>query len=212
MPEHEQLTLFEAFYTGTPRIIGLSGKLGSGKDTVCLMLQELRSDINLRRDAFADRLKLSAARALGINGEVEESLADINNLKQKGHIIIVFEDEGVVGNITGRQFLQLYGTEAHRQIFGEGFWSRQVLNYESGPPYYGQPPFDVLIITDVRFDDEARWIKACGGEIWRVERDTAEDNDHASEAGISDELVSRTIENNGTLEELRQQLEELCHL
>ena len=54
-----------------------------------------------------------------------------------------------------------------------------------------------IVITDVRFDNEATWIQSLGGEVWRVERPGIEQNSHVSEEPISDHLVSRTINNAG---------------
>ena len=47
------------------RIIGLTGKARAGKDTVADILEEI-TEGRVDREAFADRLKLIAALALGI--------------------------------------------------------------------------------------------------------------------------------------------------
>jgi hypothetical protein len=68
-----------------------------------------------------------------------------------------------------------------------------------------------VVITDVRFDNEAQAIVDAGGEVWRVVRpgwrclDDAAAS-HSSEAGVSDHLIARTIDNSGSLDDLRTQL------
>jgi hypothetical protein len=68
-----------------------------------------------------------------------------------------------------------------------------------------------VVITDVRFDNEAQAIVNAGGEVWRVERPgwrcLADDAaTHQSEAGVSDHLITRIIDNSGSLDDLRAEL------
>lgn len=70
--------------------------------------------------------------------------------------------------------------------------------------------FDPLvIIPDVRFVNEARKIRAAGGQVWRVRRDEKmrADDTHASEreqfSAEMDQYVNYTIVNTGTLDQLR---------
>ena len=197
------------FYEEYPLILGLTGKLHSGKDTVYQYIKDLRSDLNVRRDAFADRLKLSAGRSIGIYGTDEEVLRDVNEFKERGVLALAMSDAGLIGVITGRQYLQFAGTEGGRNIFGESFWTEQVLDGTAGPPYWGQDPFDVLIITDVRFDDEAKTIVDRGGQIWEIRRPGKDGDTHASEAGIDPTYVEVIIDNDGTLDDLKVKVAEL---
>lgn len=203
----EQLKLFEDGHF-TPRIIGLSGPAGSGKDAAFGFIKDVLKDKDVQRDAFADRLKVSAARALGVTGDTDECLRDMNWLKKEGYIGVFDEAGNLIGGITGREYLQYYGTEAHRDVFGTDFWVEAVLDHNAQHPYYGREPFDVLVITDVRFDNEAQAIRDCGGEVWRIERETQiNESAHASEAGLPDDLIDRTIINDGTLEEFKAKVE-----
>jgi hypothetical protein len=62
----------------------------------------------------------------------------------------------------------------------------------------------VVVIADVRFPNEAEWIRAQGGEVWRIVREPAtQAAAHASEQGIPPELIDRTIDNTGTPEQTR---------
>lgn len=183
-------------------LIGLHGKARSGKDTACQFILEWaeQEGRTARRDAFADRLKLSAARALGFDGTLEECVAFCNVLKENGQVITVALGENEPPErlvMTGREFLQRYGTEAHRDVFNTDFWVNAAL---SGVPALGE----IRIFTDVRFPNEAARIRALGGEVWHILRpgNTKVDN-HASEKPLPVDLIDHTIVNNGTLDHLR---------
>lgn len=177
------------------RIIGLTGQAGAGKDTAAAMLIEHLSDQHVIRQGFADALKLSAARALGFDGSLDECLALCNGLKATGSVITTTPAGTRV--ISGRQFLQRYGTESHRDVFGSDFWIDAVLPV-------GRDDCDVLVVSDVRFENEAERIRDRGGEVWRVTRPSlANASSHSSEAGLPAHLVDVEIANAGTLEDLR---------
>lgn len=228
-----------------PILIGVNGVKGSGKDTVARAIKVLVEALPstpgqaypshhgssgwwVRRDGFADRLKLSAANALGhLTGDVDEAVRFINSLKGErpdgSDVTIDLYEHYVdarpqlVHRITGRQFQQYYGTEAHRDVFGKDFWINLVLpNREVdslGRPqdfFFGRP-YDpdgtsrdglgwqeILVIPDVRFDDEAEAIKQVGGTTVRVQRDSAEESGdgHASEQPLMGDLVDYVIDNN----------------
>jgi len=114
--------------------------------------------------------------------------------------------------ITGRRYLQLYGTEAHREVFGDNFWIDQALPDPCAPYYGRKDPFDLLVFTDVRYQNEAERIRECGGEVWLIDRPSVEDlpDSHASE-NIDFHVDTRII-NNGTLDDLHDAVDrELCY-
>jgi hypothetical protein len=184
-------------------LIGLTGYSRSGKDTVAEMLRRLEPG-STRTSAFSDLVKLSAARSLGVlvspdhvgtRGVREWA----NRFKTQQEIQIV-EEGKVVHTLTGRAFLQRYGTEAHRDIFGDDFWVDQL---DLQPE-----PHELLVFTDVRFDNEAAAIRAAGGEVWLVTRAIANIGDgHRSEQLIDPTLIDREIPNNGTLDDLKHYVE-----
>jgi hypothetical protein len=178
------------------KVIGLTGIARSGKDTVAQIIQE-EVDGRIERQGFADRLKLSAARLFYPDIDQEAAIEFCDYLKSSGGIGWALDDTGVQDKgITGRQFLQRYGTEAHRNVFGEDFWLDAVLPE-------GRDDCDVLVVPDVRFDNEAVRVYERGGEVWRLVRDVPGVESHASEVGVSEELVLVRIENAGTLQDLR---------
>jgi hypothetical protein len=127
-------------------LIGLNGKAGSGKDTAFTFINEWATfhGYKAERDAFADRLKISAGRALGIHSEDgSEELAFCNAIKVNSKISLKWDDgKAHHHELTGREYLQYYGTEAHRQVFSDDFWINMVLGPE-------RPGVDILVITDV---------------------------------------------------------------
>ena len=181
------------------RIIGLSGYARSGKDTVARMIRD-RVDGKVEIVAFADLIKLSAARALRMATSPDDVGIDAvrrwaDDFKD-GWTVRIFDKWGnQVGGMNGRTFLQRYGTEAHRELFGDDFWVDQV--------DWGLD-CDYLIFTDVRFANEAQAIRERGGEVWRIERPTARAGSHASERRLDAELIDFTLVNNKDLDHLRE--------
>lgn len=157
-------------------IVGLTGKKGSGKDTVGSYLVEQHG---FARVSFAEPLKSSVAALLGI------SVEQIEQWKNDPYAVVGFglkvEDGWIVGDeMTFRQFLQRYGTEAHRDVFGDDFWTEQGKWAIRDAMAKGATD---VVVTDVRFDNEADAIRSMGGCIVRVYRPEAEhsDDSHASE-------------------------------
>lgn len=170
--------------------------------------------MNVIRDAFADRLKLSAARVFFPDIAVEDAIAWCNSLKESGHIFSLSDDEAEMSygrlGITGRVFLQHYGTEAHRDVFGHDFWTRVVLPNPVAANW-GRADVDemadFLVITDVRFPNEADHIHDCGGQVWKIDRPTVAKGDgHASEKPLAPEYLDVVIDNSGTLDDLKAHL------
>lgn len=196
------------------KIVGFCGKMGAGKDTAAQFAIEWcrRQGLNAERMAFADPLKRSAAAALGYeqNGPEEPTPVDIcNRLKQSDVKIVVYTGYGSerYAELTGREYLQRYGTEAHRDVFGPNFWvdvTERKLAEMSGA-------VDVVFLTDPRFGSEAKMIRHHEGEIWEVVRPDLESTDtHSSEAGLPDGAIEFQIINAGDLTDLQNLVESVC--
>jgi len=179
------------------RIIGLTGFARSGKDTVAALIAE-HYDGSVKTVAFADIIKVSAARSLGVLRHPDDVGPDAvrrwaDGFKE-GHTVEIKNDQGeVIHSITGRHYLQRYGSEAHRDLFGEDFWIEQI---------DWQPDCDLLIFTDCRFVNEAEAIRARGGEVWRVNRPSSRAGNHVSEIALPSELVDLELVNAGTIQQL----------
>lgn len=197
------------------KVIGLTGRERVGKGTVAGMIEEILGDqYHVKVEGFADRLKISAARALGLGesgASDDELIAAMDRLKVEGGVGWTFTtpcDKVIGGEIDGRRFLQLYGTEAHREVFGDDFWVDAVLptTFPHGEPTRGRTPTrndcDVLVVHDVRFPNEAERVRAYGGQVWRIIRPGYSDGPttHASQQTIEGDLC---LNNRHGLEYLR---------
>ena len=191
-------------------LVGITGRAQAGKGTVGDYLQAVAHARGLvaAHRGFADPLKRSAARALGYDGP--DPLAIGNALRDPASRVTVEfggGQDGVVGQavLSGRGFLQRYGQEAHRDLFGADFWIAQALSPEA------LEGLDLLVLSDLRYENEAEAVKALGGEVWEVQRPgqalTGPEADHASERGLLAGLVDRVLVNRSSREALYRQVD-----
>lgn len=188
-------------------LIGLSGNLRSGKDATFLAIQELYPDAE--RVSFAEKIKDSAAQSLGISRELMDVLKNHENI----HIGIVGSTVGMLPtdqaseiakwSITMREYLQLYGTEGHREIFGDNFWVDQAL------PADTEHTDRLLVVTDMRFPNEIERVRELGGVCVKVERySNSNHSNHSSEQNL-DNLIDIVLDNTGDLDDLKNEVEDL---
>jgi Deoxynucleotide monophosphate kinase len=186
-------------------IIGLTGLKGSGKDTIAA---HLIKSYGFERRAFADKLKESAAALLKLDPSHFEVLKNspdilfaIGSFKQDG----MFE---MIVNQSTREFLQRYGTESHRDVFGQDFWVNQLL------PMDGFYTDRNIVITDVRFVNEAERIHALKGYVVRVVRTLFNDESdlHTSEQEQLQIKSDYELDNTGYLYELPKKIDLMIRL
>jgi len=201
-------------------LIALNGRRGAGKDTAFGYIQEWASarGVSAHRRGFADALKQSFARMFIPDISVEEALMWCDELKADSLLTVSWERSDsfstlteVTHKISGRQALQRYGTEGHRDVFGDDFWVDVLLPeetihddlegivptwpYNFRGPLSAEPP-EICVITDCRFPNEALRVKALGGEVWEIDRiDMELDDSHASEVPLPPELIDHTLPN-----------------
>ena len=162
-------------------IIGFSGRAGAGKSTAA----EHFEGRGFTRDAYAKTMKEAVSIMFGIPLEILQ--ADIVTKSQIDPY----------WGMTYRQILQLFGTEACRNVFGVDIWERILWRRYSD----NSVPRDI-VIDDVRFENEAEAIITRGGFVIEILRDGGITDSHTSENGLPKELIWASIENNGTKEEL----------
>ncbi len=170
------------------KLIGLSGFARSGKDTVG---DYFTKNFRFVRYGFADPLKKSCAEMFGI------PLDHFYNPEFK-EVVNEFWD------ISPREMAQKMGTECGRQVFRDDIWiKRAELEYIQFRDNFNAGG---MVITDVRFANEAQWINDMGGTMIHIERPGFEGAvglaGHASEAGYPNELKHHIIVNDGTIEDL----------
>jgi len=191
-------------------IIGICGLIGSGKDTVA---QYLIDNHNFVKISFADKLKDAVGVMFNwdrelLDGKTDESRAWREQVDQ-------YWTAETGRTITPRLVLQEFGTECMREGFFDGIWvsltKQHILNN----------PKTNFVIPDVRFPNEAKMLYEINGEVWRVKRGVdpmwfriyqdvgVEPKDvHPSEWAWAHTKFTQTIENNGTLEQLRNQVQD----
>ncbi len=115
----------------------------------------------------------------------------------------------LVADMTVREFLKRYGTESHRDVFGQDFWVDQVLP-SSDPTAAYQRSFwrENTVISDVRFPNEISRLKSYGGSLWNVTREGFSGDSHASEQPIPEDMIDFSLMNNGSFEDLYKKIDE----
>ena len=166
------------------KLIGLIGRARSGKDTVAGYLARRHMFAHI---AFADPMKQMLEAAFGDlfrDGDREKPIDWLGK--------------------SPRQLMQTLGTEWGRNQVHPELW---VMLTEQKVKHFVELDMP-LVISDVRFHNEADMILKHGGELWRIQRDGASVAEHISEQAHWDTYQTKTIDNNGSLEELYLKVEE----
>lgn len=211
------------------KVIGITGYKRSGKDTAAAYYKDVHGYIQL---SFAAKLKDVVNKYVGCVSENEGDREDIQTFttpyrnlikmaqelnipherwyEYQERFIEVFEpyftgetDFGLTYTTSYRAVLQLVGSEVCRH-FQNDIWVDQIRNVLENP----ENKDSNFVISDVRFDNEARMLRDAGGVILRIHREGAVSDGHISEVGVSDKLIDYEIHNT-TLEDLYTQLSKL---
>lgn len=181
-------------------LIGFTGKAGSGKDTAASMLLE---DMTGYRRAFADPLKRAAREIFLLTHD------QMNDPVLKEQPIPFWND------LSPRKILQLFGTEGMRHVFGGDVWTkRAALDLQSliSQQRYESIPYELVVYTDCRFDNEAKWVRENGGLVIEIQRPDCFEvgiGGHQSEQGPNPDLINISLVNAGTLDDLRESIREV---
>jgi hypothetical protein len=208
-------------------IIGINGKIGSGKDTVGKIIQYLQchntgeitiedvmsnpehewwleeqSKFEIKK--FAGKLKEIASLLTGI---------DIEDFEDQEFKKLYMSPEW---GMTYREFLQKLGTEAMREGLHTNVWVNALMaDYkwyvkewdELGNETVGEYPN--WIITDMRFPNELEAVEERKGITIRVVRSGTTVGTHASETALDDAYFDHVISNNGTFEDLIEKVRQI---
>lgn len=168
------------------KLIGLAGLAGAGKDTVRDMLENEHDFTGL---AFADPIRDMLGALLADNG-----------FSTKWMFERPLKEQPIDGlGLSYRHLAQTLGTEWGRQQRPD-FWLRIAQSRIERHRKTGARKF---VVSDVRFVNEAEWIRAQGGEVWLIKRPgVAAVRDHESERQVADIVADRVIKNYTTLEDL----------
>jgi hypothetical protein len=168
------------------QIIGIHGPLNSGKDTIASLIQQLYPE-HYRRYAFAKPIKDAVKVMFGFTDvQVEDR--------------ILKEAPDQFWGFSPRKAMQLLGTEFGRELLRNDIWvKRAELEIASNISNNYK-----TIITDVRFENEAEWIRNQPNSVILIidspGLDTSTSNyKHASEGGISRQAGDHIITNDKSL-------------
>jgi energy-coupling factor transporter ATP-binding protein EcfA2 len=176
------------------RLIGLSGRRGSGKDTVARLIQQLQPEHSWQIRSFGDSIKSVCAALTG------EDVAPYYSQAGKAALVPTFRR-------TRGEMLQQVGQAL--RVWEPLVWV---------DAFFAALPSDAFVLVpDIRYANEADPICARGGLMLRVEGDPlrqrgdgTRDDSHPSETSMDDyPSFTATIHNTGTPNELRQQVQNL---
>ena len=208
-------------------IIGICGFIGSGKDTIADYLVNFNG---FRRESFANSLKDAVSYVFGwdrmmLEGRTKEAR------EWREQVDPWWAERLNMPHLTPRWVLQYWGTEVCRSGFHDDMWIASLENKL-------RTSKDDIVISDCRFPNEIKSIKNSGGIVIRVVRGpepewyaAAESVNRGEELNITWAL-SKTIlqnagihssetawvgtefdavlDNNGTIDELFQQIKSLA--
>lgn len=175
------------------KLIGLTGPAGSGKNTVARFLCETQGFVQI---AFADPMRDAVKAMFGLTDE------DFSDREKKETII------------------PWIGCSPRELLVGIGDWARgtideeimifiasrrmqrvkadAVLSYIQG-----------IVISDIRLDNEANWLRYQGCELWHIHRTTmaysglaTNVRSHATERGVERQEGDRIIHNDSSIDQL----------
>ena len=166
------------------KLIGISGKIGSGKDFYAdYLIEKIFKEYNIYPDhrKFAEKVKLVTS----VITDIPEKQMYTHDGKE-----IYLESFGK----TVGEMQQIIGTDIFR-AYDNDFWVKATLNdYE---------PDQCVIVSDVRFTNEANYIKNLGGILIRLDGDpmyirknSKRDMTHPSECDLDNYEEFDIVHNN----------------
>jgi energy-coupling factor transporter ATP-binding protein EcfA2 len=165
------------------RIVGFTGKSGSGKDTSAAILAGMSDARRVRSTAFVEPLK-NAAKILFCFSQ-EQLYANIE------------KEDPRWGKSPSQVFDWLENDVLRKQVDKDFFIKNMQMRINNAK----KQGIDLFIITDVQFDNEAEFLLSQGGSVVHLSRAGAEAG-RVGKPDVSDHLITHRIANHGTLEEL----------
>lgn len=186
-------------------VIGLAGRARAGKNTVAEILKSI--DSGFCQCAFADALRDEVIDAFKVSSDVFNN-DDLKERKDPALAIIRCGDIEFIDRMTAlghnlitprtpREIMQLWGTEYRRNQVDD-YWIDKLSLFIHERIKFGTRKF---VVTDVRFEDEAQFVKRMSGDLWLIQRDVADSKParHRSEQINSISSIDKTIINNRDL-------------
>jgi hypothetical protein len=206
-------------------IIGVCGFISAGKDTIADYLVNYH---HFRRESFANSLKDAVSHVFGWDRTMLEGRTK-QAREWREQVDPWWADRLNMPNLTPRWILQYWGTEVCRKAFNDDIWIASLENKLRNSK-------DDVVISDCRFPNEIKSIKEAGGIVIRVVRGPEPDwykdacdvnagpkcvnwsraktnmekrGIHASETAWVGTEFDAILDNNGTIDDLFQQVKSL---
>ena len=168
------------------KLIGLTGKARSGKDTVGDYLSKTYGH---KTFTMAKPIKEACRVIFGwddrhLHGDLKEVVDPIYG-------------------VTPREAMQKLGTEYGRDMINTDIWAIRTKQEVKNN--------NLMVLTDLRYDNEAELILSLGGIVVSVDRDSRDIiggvKGHKSEININENLITDTVKNNGSLVDLYKRID-----
>jgi hypothetical protein len=164
-------------------LIGITGAARTGKDTIA---KHLSTQYGAHVYAFAYPIKAGVRAMFNLDMRHTDGLLKETPIDH-------------LGGKSPRQLMQMLGTEFGRDMVSKSVWRDMAAETWKRCQEKGQS----LVITDVRFENEADLIRELGGTVLHVKRDDAEPvARHCSESGVPAREGDVTVTNNDTIKAL----------
>lgn len=203
------------------KVILVSGAMRSGKNQFAEYLKaELEShNKTVSEDLFAKTLKDWCKEDFAYFAKVINQV--LFTIKEhdwnKGKITEICDEMMISDekwyeekNDLTRAILQIVGTNIFRDRVDQQWWIKKLIERIKGNDS------EFTIVTDVRFDNEVELIAedeefvTVALNVFRKSDDTSLKTQHSSEAGIANHLIDYQIDNNGTLEDLKEYAKDIA--
>lgn len=201
-------------------IIGVTGFIGSGKDTIADYLVNWHE---FRRESFASTLKDAVAAVFGWDRVMLEGRTKAAR-EWRECVDPWWAERLTMPTLTPRWVLQYWGTEVCRKAFHDDIWIASLENKLRAAQ-------DDVVISDCRFPNEIASIQRAGGQIIWVQRgalpawyetavaanqghnwaiqDLKQLKIHASETAWVGTEFDHVIDNNSSIDQLYKQTADL---
>ena len=215
--------------TGDYMIVGVTGLIGSGKDTIANYLTTFHG---FKKESFANSLKDAVAHVFGWDREMLEGTTK-SSREWREQVDPWWAERLDMPNLTPRWILQYWGTEVCRKGFHDDIWIASL-------EHKLLKSTDNVVISDCRFANEVKAIKNAGGitirvmrgsdpewydaaiqynkgpngnSLWALSKAKLEKlKIHASEYSSVGLSYDYYLENNGSIDDLYKQVESIVNL
>ena len=185
-------------------LIGIVGLIGSGKDTVA---ERLVTHHGYKRDSFAKSLKDAVSSMFNWDRDMlEGNTTSSRHWREQPD---KFWSEKMGKEVTPRLILQQFGTEIMRGQMYDGIWVDSVIGRYKG---------ENTVISDTRFQNEIKTIKAHGGIVVLVKREKIPTREEMQKQGVHQSEwdwigsdFDYTIDNTSSLEGLNANIDQFIH-